>query len=154
MRRITRLAVPVLIGLACSTARADDAATRLRAARSLRCTFTLDIATWIRSGHRTVEQTTEKSTVDYDNINIAKGTARIVAHGDWGGAGDLTVWMERTGGSLWLLERAPSGNVITTTVFPMYAEGTAEFVALESRHWITGATVVGQQTYGTCQVLE
>ena len=53
-------------------------------------------------------------------------------------------------------ERTPSGNEIITTVFPVYAEGTEEFVVLESRHSlsISGQTVLGEAAYGTCAILE
>lgn len=130
---------------------AGDLVSRLHAARSLRCTFTDDITTWVRRGKRTVEQTTEKGSATYDDINVAKGTARIVT-GD--GAGNLASWIEPTFGSLWMTERTLSGNTVVTTVFPMYAEGTNEFVVLESRHSITGVIVLGEQAYGTCKVLE
>lgn len=128
-----------------------DPAARLHSARSLHCTYTAQVATWVRSGQRTVEQTTEASTVSYDNIDLTKGTARIIANG---GASDLTVWMEQTSGSLWMLERTTSGNVVVTTVFPMYAGFTDEFVVLEARHSMVGVTALGQDTYGTCKVLE
>lgn len=148
-------AMILMLLLVCGAAAdaADDPASRLKAARSLRCTFTSEVATWVRSGHRTIEQTKERSIVTYDNIDLAKGTARIVAEGFGGGAGDLTVWWEQWG-SLWLVERTPSGNLVTTTVYPMYAEGTGEFVVLESRQSTTGAIVLGEQTYGTCKPLQ
>lgn len=127
----------------------DDPVSRLRHARSLRCTFTSSVVTWVRSGRRSIEQTNDKGSAQYDNINVAKGTARIIANA---GAGDLAVWVEGTSGSLWMLERAPSGNVIVTTVFPMYAEGTNELVALEARHSMTGQIAFAEETYGTCKV--
>jgi hypothetical protein len=129
----------------------EDPVSRLHRARSLRCTFTSEVDTWVRSGRRTIEQTTEKGTATYDNIDLTKGTARIIANA---GAGDLSVWLERTFGSLWMLERAPSGNVIITTVFPMYAEGTDEFVVLEARHSMAGQIVLRRETFGTCRTLE
>ena len=127
-----------------------DPVTRLHSARSLRCTYTAEVTTWVRSGQRTVEQTTESDTVSYDNIDVAKGTARIIAKG---GASDLTVWTDHASGSLWMLERTPSGNVVVTTVFPMYVAFNDEFVALEARHSMSGAIALGQDTYGTCKVL-
>ncbi len=129
----------------------DDAASRLHAARTLRCTFRASVATWIKSGHRTVEQSRDKSSATYDDINVTKGTARIIGNI---GASDLTVWLEHTWGSLWMLERAPSGNVVVTTIFPMYAEGTHDLVALESRHSMAGQSALGEESYGTCEVLE
>jgi len=50
-----------------------------------------------------------------------------------------------------MLERTPSGNEVVTTVFPVYAEGTDEFVVLEARHSIAGRIVLGQDSYGTLQ---
>jgi hypothetical protein len=141
----------MLVLVAGTAGAAEDLAARLRAVRSLRCTFTDDVTTWVRSGRRTVEQSAEKGIATYDNINLAKGTARIVTSG---GAGGLAVWMEPTFGSLWMSERTPSGNTVITTVFPMYAEGTKDFVVLEARHSITGAIVLGEESYGTCTVLE
>jgi hypothetical protein len=49
-----------------------------------------------------------------------------------------------------MLERTPSGNEVVTTMLPMYADGTDEFVVLEARHWIakTGQIVVGQDSFG------
>ncbi|MBV8405465.1 MAG: hypothetical protein JO203_14855 [Gammaproteobacteria bacterium] len=106
------------------------------------------MTTWVRQGHRTVDQTHEKGSVVYDNIDVDKGTARVIGNA---GAGDLVVWLDRLG-SLWLLERTPGGNEVVTTVVPMYAEDTNEFVVLESRHTFTGPIVTGETDYGTCKV--
>jgi len=134
------------------TGGADDPVSRLNRARSLRCTFTSSVETWVRSGHRVIEQHHDKGIAVYDNIDVAKGTARIISNG---GAVDIVVWRDQQK-SLWMLERTRSGNDVVTTVFPMYAEGTDEFVVLEARHWIaiTGTIVVGQDSFGTCKVLE
>jgi hypothetical protein len=126
----------------------EDLAARLRHARGLHCTFTSAVRTWVRQGHRTVDQTHDKSSVVYDNINLDKGTARVIGNA---GAVDLIVWLDRLG-SLWMLERTPAGNEVVTTVVPMYAEDTNEFVVLESRHAFTGPIVTGETDYGTCKV--
>ncbi len=151
MKTIHPLVAGAMLTLAAvGVASADDwPVSRLHQAQSLRCTFTSSVVTWVRSGRRSIGQTNDKGSAQYDNINVAKGTARIIANA---GAGDLAVWVEGTSGSLWMLERAPSGNVIVTTVFPMYAEGTNEFVALEARHSMTGQIVFAEETYGTCRV--
>jgi hypothetical protein len=151
-RQVVFIALLSLVTLT-ATGGTDDPASRLKSARSLRCSFTSSVDTWVRSGHRTIEQTNEKGTATYDNIDIVKGTARIIANG---GAGDISVWLDHIPGSLWMIERTLSGNVVVTTVFPMYAEGTDEFVVLEARHWIaiTGQIVVGQDSYGTCRILD
>jgi hypothetical protein len=141
----------VLFGWGTAASGADDPRIRLRAARSLRCSFTSSVETWVRNGHRVIEQNNDKSAATYDNIDIVKGTARIVAST---GAADIVVWMERTWGSLWMRELSPSGNEIVTTVFPRYAEGTHEFVVLEARQSVAGEIVLGQDSYGTCKILE
>ena len=127
---------------------AEDLAARLRHARSLHCTYTSAVTTWVRHGRRTVDQTHDKGSAVYDNINADKGTARVIGNA---GASDLVVWFDRSG-SLWMLERTPSGNEVVTTVVPMYAEDTDSFVVLESRHTFTGPTVTGETHYGTCKV--
>lgn len=129
-----------------------DLAARLRAARSLRCEYTSSVATWVRNGRPTVEQTKDKGSATYDDINLTMGTARIIGNI---GAGDMRAWLDRQG-ALWMLERTPAGLEVTTTVFPTYAEGTNEFVVLESRHSmaLTGQTVLGETAFGTCKVLE
>jgi hypothetical protein len=140
--------------LACGTAAngADDPASRLRGARSLRCTFTSNVETRISRGHRRIAQTSDKGAAVYDNINVTKGTARIVANS---GAADIVAWRDRQD-NLWMLERSPSGNEIVTTVFPMYAEGTDEFVVLETRHYqvIRAQVAVGDTAFGSCKILE
>jgi hypothetical protein len=149
MQRTIMLAL--LLVCASAAIGAEDPASRLRGARSLRCNFISTVNTWVRNGHRTTEQISEKGSAVYDNIDVAKGTARIVANN---GASDVVVWVERTFGSLWLRERAPSGNEIVTTIFPMYAEGTDAFVVLEARHSMVGQIVLGQDSFGTCKILE
>jgi hypothetical protein len=140
----------LVFGVAASGA--DDQASRLRDARSLRCTFTSSVDTLVRRGHRTIEQHDDKGAAVYDDINIDKGTARIVANS---GASDLIVWLDRQG-NLWMLERTPAGNEVVTTVFPTYAEGTNEFIVLESRHWLAigGQIAAGETAFGTCKILE
>jgi len=145
------ISAALILTVVASANGADDPASRLRGARSLRCAFTSSVNTWVRSGHRSIEQTDEKGSAVYDNIDLSKGKARIVANN---GASDIVVWIERTWGSLWMRERTTSGNEIITTVFPMYAEGTDEFIALEARHSIVGQIVLGQESFGTCRILE
>jgi len=112
--------------------------------------FQSSVGNWVRNGRQTVEQDPDNGSVTYDNIDIAKGTARIIANL---GAGDLAAWIDRQG-SLWLIERTPVGYEVVTTVFPMYAEGTSEFVMVESPHTlgIGGNIAVGSTAYGTCKV--
>src|SRR5262249_3200901 len=88
------------------------------------------VGNWVRNGRQTVEQDPDNGSVTYDNIDIAKGTARIIANL---GAGNLAAWINRQG-SLWLIERTPAAYEVVTTVFPIDAEATSEFVMVESPH--------------------
>jgi hypothetical protein len=127
----------------------DDPVSRLRHARSLRCTYQSEVGTWVRSGRRTVEEDKDNGVATYDDINLTKGTARIIANV---GSADLAAWLDRQG-SLWLVERTPHGYEVVTTVFPMYAEGShEEFVVLESRHTLSGSIALADTSYGTCKV--
>jgi hypothetical protein len=145
-RRIVALC---LLSVASSCAQPADLAALLRQARSFRCFFTVTAVTTFKDGRRTIEVTHEKGTVVYDNIDLQRGTARVVGNV---GAGDLKVtW---SAGALWFVEQAPAGNLIVTTIFPAYEEGTREFVVVESRHWFIGQFASGEQSSGSCRLLE
>jgi hypothetical protein len=130
---------------------ADDPAALLRGARSLRCTYTASTLTAFMPERR---MTTEhdQMIVVYDNINVERGTARVIYEKavPGGGAGDLTVRWQA--GALWFIEAAPAGNLILTTVFARYAQGTTDFIALDSRHSEVGI-VSGSMSSGTCKAL-
>jgi hypothetical protein len=114
---------------------------------ALRCNFTDMALTEFKSGRRTIKSTNEKGTAVYDNIDIEHGTARIVASA----ADDLNVkWLAD---ALWFIEKPPLGGLIVTTVFPNYSEGTEDFIVLESRHSVIGKYILGEQSSGTCSVL-
>ena len=128
---------------------ASDPVEALRHARSLRCTYQSSSGTWVRNGHRTIEADPDNGVATYDDIDLARGTARIIANA---GAADLKAWIDRQG-TLWLIERTPMGYEVVTTVYPMYAEGSSdEFVVLESRHSFTGPIAVASTAYGTCKI--
>ena len=150
MRTLTFVFVSMLV-CATATSGTTELAARLARAHSLRCTFSLSSTIWVRSGRRTAETTAEKGEVVYDSIDTAKGTARIIGNI---GASNLVAWREASSGSLWLREMTPSGNEVTTTIFPMYVEGGDEFVVIESRHSMVGQTVLGEEASGSCRVLE
>jgi hypothetical protein len=128
---------------------AEDPRTRLLHARSLRCTFTSSVTTSVKNGHRAIEQDASKDTATYDNIDLAKHSARVIGSAK---AVDIEVWMDRDWGRLWMLARSPAGSIVITTVFPVYAEGTDQFVVLEADHYMIGTTVAGIESYGTCRV--
>jgi hypothetical protein len=130
---------------------ADDPVSSLRHARSLRCTYTASTLTaYMPDGRRITNEPTQMVAV-YDNINIERGTARVIYEkGVAGGAGDLVVrWAAN---ALWFVETAPAGNVIVTTIVAQYAQGTTDFIALDSRY-STDVFISGSMSSGTCKPL-
>jgi hypothetical protein len=147
----------VWLPLLCATvaSAADDPVARLRSARSLHCTYTSSVTTAVRNGQHIVERHYDQGATTFEDIDLAKGTARIVTREFGGGTGTVKVRWDHSG-SLWLVEQSLSGNLISTTVFPVYAQGTHEFVVLESRHSTAGTTATGvsgleETQYGTCR---
>jgi hypothetical protein len=146
--------------LACATlaVAADDPAAQLKSARSLHCIFTSSATTAVRGGQRIVEQHYDKDSATFNNVDLAKGTARIVPADPRGGADYVKVWWDSSG-SLRLVRQSLSGRVVSTTVFPIYASGTQEFVVLQSWHSTVGTTAtdvsgLDETEHGTCKRLE
>lgn len=133
----------------------DDARARLHAARSLRCIYTADQWTRWTNGERSfptakIDPQAPSSNVVYDNINVAKGTARIIGNG---GAGDVTVRADGLGG-LWIFEKTGIGFTVMTMVFPVYAAGTKDFIVVESRPSYLGLNAGSEQSSGTCSAID
>jgi hypothetical protein len=148
----------VLVARTTVAVAADDPVARLQSARTLHCIYTSSTTTAMQNGQHIVERHYDKGMVTFDNIDLANGTARAVSTDLGGGAVKVKVRWERSG-SLWLVEQSLSGNLISTTVFPLYAQGTHDFVMLESRHSTFGTTATGvsgleETHHGTCKVLE
>jgi hypothetical protein len=147
-----------LIGLAClcpvTYAAADDPLSRLPHVRSLRCTYENEITTAFKP-ERKVSEDHDVFTVVYDNIDLKHGTARVIyVKGVSPGAGDVSVrW---NGNALWFTEipqsSAAVSNAIMTTVFARYAEGTENFLALDTRQ-SQAIIVTGSMASGTCTEL-
>jgi len=93
--------------------------------------------------------------VVYDNIDLQRGTARIIyLKGISPGAGDVSArW---NGNAIWFTEIPPStaavSNAVMTTVFARYAEGTENFIALDTRQSLS-FIVTGSMASGTCTAL-
>jgi hypothetical protein len=147
MKRLLLLATLFATGSIAATA-PDVPVARLTGVRSLRCVFTDSNNTHFRDGQRTTEAESESSKIEFDNINAPAGTARAIANN---GASDVPVRLGRDG-QLTFFDWSPSGNIFVTTVFPMYAKGTRDFVALSSTHYLTGVIILGQQESGVCSV--
>src|SRR5580704_782330 len=127
MLSVWRLIACILLSVTTveAVAGTDDPVMRLHRARSLRCTYTASTLTSFKP-EREITTEHEEIVVVYDNINIERGTARVIYEKGiyGGGTGDLTVQWRAN--ALWLIEIAPAGNLIVTTIFSRYAAGTAD----------------------------
>jgi hypothetical protein len=65
----------------------------------------------------------------FDGIDLKKGTARLI-----GGVGAADVATIPTPSNLTFVEKTDSGNLNFTSVFPSYAKGSQNFIAVTSRH--------------------
>jgi hypothetical protein len=147
-----------LVALTCfgpiTYAGTDDPLSRLQHVRSLRCTYENETTVGLSPGRKVTEDH-DVFTVVYDNIDLKRGTARaIYVKGISPGAGDVSVrWI---GNALWFTEvpqsSASVSNAAMTTVFARYAQGTENFLALDTRH--SGFVIVtGSMASGTCTEL-
>ena len=141
-------------GSLASGATESDPVSRLRTARSLRCHFTAEADTKWTKGQRSI--TNEALNPDvanevvYDSIDVRKGKARIVGNI---GASDVAVHADSFG-AIWIVDVSPAGFVFVTTIMPLYAAGTEDFIVLESRHSWVGQSALGEQPSGSCALLE
>jgi hypothetical protein len=149
------LCLVALNGALASDDPTDPPIGRLRQVRSLRCTYDTEATTAFKPEGRKIVTDHDVMVVIYDNIDLGRGTARVVyVKGVAPGAGDVTVrW---NGNALWFTEipqsNAAVSNAILTTVFARYAEGTKDFIALDSRHSLS-VIVAGSMSSGTCTEL-
>jgi hypothetical protein len=104
---------------------------------------------------RTAEARSElkRSTlkIEFDNINIDEGTARIV-----GQIGPAEIVVRFSSGTLHLLQSLTDGPLYVTSVFPD-AGTNNRFKAVHTRHEFTKVSLPGftsrpEQYYGLCQI--
>ena len=98
-------------------------------ARSLRCTFSLVVqAEWQQETIQTYTEP-ESAVLHFDKIDFGDKTASLIGNRE---AKDVNILL--TSSSLTFIELTPSGNPNFTTIFPVYKNGTQEFIAVTSRH--------------------
>lgn len=145
MKRLA--AILALQLLAIGTASAAEAPEfRLKHALTLKCSFTASASTEFKDGQRVISSTKDEGQSTFSAVNIQKGTAKVV-----GNIRAADVLVRYTQGEIWFIETTPAGNLVITTVFPIYAQGTEDFVVVESRHSMVGTSVLGEQSSGGCQ---
>jgi hypothetical protein len=119
---------------------------RLKHALTLKCSFTAAASIVFKDGHRATSSTRDEGVSTFSAINIQKGTAKVI-----GNIRAADVLVRYTQGEIWFIETTPAGNLIVTTVFPMYVQGTEDFIIVESRHSMIGTSVLGEQSSGGCR---
>ena len=119
---------------------------RLKHALTLKCSFTASASTEFKAGQRAISSTKDEGQSTFSTINIPKGTAKVI-----GNIRAADVVVRYTQGEIWFIETTPAGNLVITTVFPMYVQGTEDFVVVESRHSMVGTSVLGEQASGSCR---
>jgi hypothetical protein len=127
----------------------DDLFSRLLGAKCLKCSFKEGVSTsWHAKGVK-IESDQWKGDTIFDSIDIKQGKARIVGNQ---GASDIILIGSPSG--ITFIENTGIGNMVFTTVFPLYRPGTDQFCAVMSRHMNLITEALPSQYYGTCRVWE
>jgi len=146
--RAMRLHIIVMTALVLFTALAygqDDPASRLHAARSLKCHFGLGTSTGWTGGKPKISSARFDQDIQFDSIDLKNQTARVIGNS---GASDIRVLLTEVGISF--LESAPAVLDITT-VFAAYGVDH-NFIAVDTRHAFLFGTTMAEQYYGTCKI--
>jgi len=138
---ITILALNTLIAYG-----TDDPMSQLLATRSLKCHFGQGTSTTWKGSKPSISSAQFDQDVYFDSIDIKNQSARLIGNI---GAGDVKVFATQVGMSF--LESEPA-VVDLTTVFPIYGNNH-DFVAVDTRHVMTGASMA-EQYYGSCQIMQ
>ena len=140
-----RIFVMAIAGCLSFGAFAEDAASRLSTARSLKCQFGPGTSTVWSAGNPKTSDARFDADVTFDIIDLKRGSVRVIGNI---GAGDARVTLSPVGMSI--VEMNP-GVVDVTTVFSVY-DKAGDFIAVDTRHVKAfGATMV-EQYFGTCKV--
>ena len=123
------------------------------AAKSLRCTFRLNVtATWKKEGSPDASLAPATLVLLFDSINTDEGTARLRS-----GSVGSDIVARLASGYLHFIQSFRTGPLYTTTVFDQETNG-GKLRAVHSRHEsfsvpLPGATSSPEQYYGECEVL-
>ena len=123
------------------------------AAKSLRCTFRLNVtATWKKEGAPDATLAPATLVLVFDSINTDEGTARLRS-----GSVGSDIVARLAGGYLHFIQSFRTGPLYTTTVFDQETSA-GKLRAVHSRHEsfsvpLPGATSSPEQYYGECEVM-
>ena len=124
------------------------------AARSLRCSFRINVtATWKKEGPPDATLSPSTLLLIFDSINTDEGTARLKS-----GSVGAEIVARLSGGYLHFIQSFRTGPLYTTTVFDQETSA-GKLKAVHSRHEnyavpLPGATSSPEQYYGECEILQ
>ncbi|HLG30503.1 MAG TPA: hypothetical protein VI387_09860 [Candidatus Brocadiales bacterium] len=128
--RLFLLIVVILTSLSFGTSAAEiDPVEILFHVRALKCDFPKGTSADWKDGKLVLKDSKFESAFHFDSINLKDGKARLIGNT---GSGDISV--RATGEGLTFIEKTPSWNFNFTTIFPVFAHNTTEFIGVHSRH--------------------
>lgn len=141
LSRIINFLIPLSLGLIISTSVFGQS-------QSFRCNFSDGLVTNWESGKTTSKRDGRMSEIVFDQLDTKKGTGRMI-----GNSGSETVQVLNGDGSIHIVERTPSGNMNTTTIFIQLQKNPSEHPVVHSRHLnFVGGPLVSQFV-GLCKKL-
>ena len=143
------LFVLFLLNITTQAFAADDAWDKLIKATCLKCTYVDGtMGDWIK-GDLKLEKCNPVPPAVFDSINLKGGTARLI-----GNQGSADVIVIPTPSGITFMETTGTGNVVFTTVFPVYKKYSNDFIAVTSRHMNLPGGPLPSQCHGTCKIWE
>lgn len=128
---------------------AGEAFKILASAKAVKCSFETGVKGSWKGTSVKVEKINKISEIEFDSINIMSGEAyRTDKHKS------ASVIVMLTSSNLTFIEQTDAGNVAFTTVSSVYADGSKEFIAVNSEHVLVSATPFAIQYHGTCKIMK
>jgi hypothetical protein len=138
---IRKVFIPVSLGLIIST-------NVFGQSQSFRCNYSDGLVTNWDSGKPSSKRDGRMSEIVFDQLDTKKGTGRMI-----GNSGSENVQVLNGDGSVHIVERTPSGNMNTTTIFTQSQKNQNEYPVVHSRHLnFVGGPLVSQFV-GLCKKL-
>ena len=142
LSRIRNILIPVSLGLIIST-------NVFGQSQSFRCNFSDGLVTNWESGKTASKRDGRMSEIVFDQLDPKKGIGRMIGNS---GSENVQV-LNGDGNSIHIVERTPSGNMNTTTIFTQSPKNPSEHPVVHSRHLnFVGGPLVSQFV-GLCKKL-
>ena len=141
LSRMRNFLIPVSLGLIIST-------NVFGQSQSFRCNFSDGLSTNWDSGKPSSVKDGRMSEMIFDQVDVKKGTGRMI-----GNSGSETVQVLKGDGSTHIVERTPSGNMNTTTIFNSTQKNSDLYPVVHSRHINLMGGPFPSQYVGLCKKL-